>query len=161
MNKIEYFIKTECKKNSTILRLTIIMINTINVILYGLFFAYGLSHNFDVLVQMMNTITWQEAQGQILTITERAECLATEKGLTLYHWPGMLSGCVCEQMALRQNNHGERDETEAEALEAGKYFFRPTCNIKGYHCTKTYIVSQEQGQTMAHWKAGKKFCVTR
>jgi hypothetical protein len=161
MKKIEYFIKTECKKNSTILRLTIIMINTINVILYGLFFAYGLSENFDVLVQMMDTIIWEEAQGQILTVTERAECLATEKGLAIHYWPGMFPGCVCERIALRVNNHGDLDETEAKALESGKYLFAPKCLIRGHHCAKTYLVNDEQGQEMAHWKAGKKFCVTR
>lgn len=156
--KIKHFFRTEFKKQSTILRLAVIIINTTNVIVYGLFFAYTLSDNYITLNDILETIDMREKQEPILDLIFRDKCLYQEQTLGIYSWPGNNPGCVCQIKELAKNAEGVIVESPLEALANGKYFLKPTCPTVGVQCLKRTTVPEHGQEWLYNWKNKKKLC---
>ena len=94
--KCKYFCRKEIKKNTNLLRICVIITNTINVILYGVYLKFALSENYTILTQIFDIVKKREDQNPFLTLNMRENCFITEETLPIYRWPGTNPGCVCQ-----------------------------------------------------------------
>ena len=156
-----YFVKEGMKKNSNLLRLGIIITNTLNVILYGMFFSYTLSDDYYNLKNSMNQIVSIENRAPFLSITEKDQCVKKDNEYQelIYRWSGTSDGCICQKQLFQKNNIGEIEETPKEAFKNGKYIFRNVCQQKGVKCHSRIMIKKHESENLYNWKSEKKFCV--
>ena len=158
---VKYFLKTEMKKNANLQRISIIITNTLNVILYGLFFMYTLSDDYYNLKNVMNRIVLIENKAPLLSIIEKSECdkQANEYEELIYKWPGTKEGCICQREPLQKNNHGVIEETLSQAYSKGKFILRKVCQRKGVRCLNKVMIKSHKMEKLFHWNKQKKLCI--
>lgn len=159
--RCKHFIKERCKQNATILRLSILIINTLITISYAIVFSYSLSENYEIMTQVFDPIVSREQQLPILELNIKKECsYGREEPLVLYQWPGVKKGCICLTHWL--NKEGPRSNEQLEALVKGRFHFNPHCSNNGpQQCAKKYPIQEYPEMDLDQWKNQERFCAIR
>lgn len=64
------------------------------IIMYGCHFAYTLSNNYRIVLNVIDHIKIREIQTPILHISYKTTCGENEDIIWLSEWPGMHKGCI-------------------------------------------------------------------